>query len=40
MMMTETLERMYTVAEYFALDERSEEKLEYHHGKIMSSRLS
>ena len=33
-MMTETLEKTYTIAEYFALDERSEEKLEYHNGKI------
>ena len=34
--MTETIEKTYTVDEYFALDERSEEKLEYHNGKIIT----
>jgi Uma2 family endonuclease len=34
--MTEALEKekLYTLAEYFAMSERSEEKLEYHNGKI------
>ncbi len=35
-MMTETLEKTYTVEEYFALDERAEEKLEFHNGKIIT----
>ena len=36
--MTETLEKekLYTLAEYFELSERSEEKLEYHNGKIIT----
>lgn len=29
-------EKLYTLAEYFALSERSEEKLEYHEGKIIT----
>ena len=33
-MMTETLEKTYTIEEYFALEDRSEEKREYHNGKI------
>ncbi|MEM6844480.1 MAG: Uma2 family endonuclease [Bacteroidota bacterium] len=38
--MTEALEKekLYTLAEYFALSERSEEKLEYHNGKIVARR--
>ena len=35
-MMTETLEKTYTIEEYFALEDRSEEKLEYHNGKIIT----
>ncbi len=33
----ETLEKekVYTVDEYFEIDQQSEEKLEYHHGKII-----
>lgn len=36
--MTEALEKekLYTLAEYFSLSERSEEKLEYHNGKIIT----
>lgn len=36
--MIETLEKekLYTLAEYFALSERSEEKLEFHNGKIIT----
>jgi Uma2 family endonuclease len=35
--MIETLEKekVYTVDEYFEIDQQSEEKLEYHHGKII-----
>ncbi len=35
--MMETLEKkqVYTVNEYFEIDQQSEEKLEYHHGKII-----
>ena len=34
--MMETLEKekVYTVDEYFEIDQQSEEKLEYHRGKI------
>lgn len=35
-MMMQTLEKTYTVEEYFALDERSEEKLEFHNGNIIT----
>ncbi len=37
-MTTETLEKekVYTVAEYFEIDEGSETKLEYHNGKIIA----